>query len=183
MLLALLGTVAGVAASVTSTAVATIPVVGSSLAAGAATIGAAAGTAALGAGASVAGATLVTGATTTACNAATLTATYNDEVLSTENLGTFKGIGKYYLTIANDGKRLKYYDYLISNGFSSSAFDWQDIPFETEGLGSIDSTGFSNIIKPSGDKIELGKIFISRSREKADEVVTISLDLIKELSK
>ena len=115
--------------------------------------------------------------------AATLTATYNDEVLSTENLGTFKGIGKYYLTIANDGKRLKYYDYLISNGFSSSAFDWQDIPFETEGLGSIDSTGFSNIIKPSGDKIELGKIFISRSREKADEVVTISLDLIKELSK
>ena len=74
MLLALLGTVAGVAASVTSTAVAAIPVVGGSLAAGAATIGAAAGTAALGAGASAAGATLVTGATTTACNAATLTA-------------------------------------------------------------------------------------------------------------
>ena len=40
MLLALLGTVAGVAASVTSTAVAAIPVVGSSLAAGTAALGA-----------------------------------------------------------------------------------------------------------------------------------------------
>ena len=47
--------------------------IGPPLAAGAATIGAAAGTAAVGAGASVAGAALVTGVTTTACNAATLT--------------------------------------------------------------------------------------------------------------
>lgn len=77
LMLALLGGLAGLAASATGTLVSTaIPVIGGHLAAGAATIGAAAGAGAVGLGASAAGGALVSGATTTACNAATLTAAH-----------------------------------------------------------------------------------------------------------
>ena len=67
-MLALLGGLAGLAASATGTLVSTaIPVIGGHLAAGAGAVGL---------GASAAGGALVSGATTTACNAATLTAAH-----------------------------------------------------------------------------------------------------------
>ncbi len=102
-------------------------------------------------------------------------------VVYTKKLGNISGKGKYYYRFSNDGKTIRFSDYLITlnnknKGYSHT--EWTDIPYEVNGIGRYQSV--ESYFKKNDDKSLIGGATWEKSKNDDDnDIVKIRIYAIK----
>ena len=81
----------------------------------------------------------------------------NGSVVYTKKLGNISGKSKYYYRFSNDGKTIRFSDYLITLNNKNNEYshtEWTDIPYEVDGIGHYQSV--ESYFKKNDDKSLIG---------------------------
>ena len=102
-------------------------------------------------------------------------------IVYTKKLGFISGKGKYYYRFSNDGKTIRFSDYLITlnnknKGYSHT--EWTDIPYEVDEIGRYQSVGAD--FNKNTKKSLIGGVTWKKSKNYDDnDIVKIRIYAIK----